>query len=131
MTLDPISAIRENAALVLTIARTSLDQSIGFDEDGVRWLDGYIQKVRDHGDPETKSGLIDTLGSFLGECIIQTFGGEWSKDGLGWCVRLDSLNAAYPFAKVAKQLEFGAQDSVLSFFSAVPYAFGPRDPMDL
>ena len=35
----------------------------------------------------------------------------------------DAKNAAYPFAKVAKQLENGASDSVLSFYNAIPTLF--------
>jgi hypothetical protein len=38
-------------------------------------------------------------------------------------VRFDAKNAAFPFAKVAKQLENGSADSVLSFFTAIPMVF--------
>jgi hypothetical protein len=40
-----------------------------------------------------------------------------------WCVRFDEKNAVFPFAKVAKQLENGSVDSVLSFFTIIPIVF--------
>ncbi len=72
--LSPLEMIRANADLVLREARENLGQDVGYDEAGVRWLDGYIQRRHDSGavgdDP---SGLTNTLGSFLGECIAQSY----------------------------------------------------------
>jgi len=131
MTNDlPIERIRENAALVMSLA-ARLGETISFDEAGVRWLDGFIQRQHEQGDPANRNGLVNTLGSFLGECIICTFGGEWAEMDRAWCVCFDDRNAAYPFAKVAKQLERGTGDSVLSFFTLIPALFPtcrPRQP---
>ena len=117
---SPLEQIRANAALVIRIASDQLGVTIGCDEAGVRWLDGYIQRQHEQGDPSTRDGLTSTLGSFLGECIIQGFGGAWAQDNGSWCVRFDDRNAAFPFAKVAKQLENGREDSVLAFYSLIP-----------
>lgn len=73
--------------------------------------------------PQGEESIVTTLGSFLGECIIRSFGGEWSMCDGAWCVRLDEKNAVFPFAKVAKQLENGPGDSVFSFFSVIPILF--------
>lgn len=116
--------IRANADLVVSIARKELGEEIGFDEKGVRWLDGYIGRQHEQGDPTLRDGLVSTLGSYLGECIIHSFGGAWAEsDGL-WCVRFDDQNAAYPFAKVGKHLESGAEESVFDFFEMIPLLFG-------
>src|SRR5436853_269366 len=84
----------------------------GYDEAGVRWLDGYVQRQHENGDPANREGLVNTLGSYLGECVIRTFGGEWAQDDGSWCVRFNDRNAVFPFAKVRKQLESGSADSV-------------------
>jgi hypothetical protein len=118
-----IAAIRANAAMVVAIARDQLGQELSFDEQAVRWLDGYIQRQHEAGDPTSRDGLVNTLGSFLGECIIRSFGGEWAYVDGSWCVRFDAKNAVFPFAKVAKQLENGSADSVLSFFTIIPMVF--------
>lgn len=136
-----IAEIRASAAHVVSIARDRFGQELGFDEEAVRWLDGFIQRQHEAGDPKNNHGLVNTLGSFLGECIIHSIGGEWDcvrfvevglkeriaqSFGSEWdlvdglvCVRFDERNAAFPFTKVAKHLENGSEagDSVLGFFT--------------
>jgi hypothetical protein len=119
-----LDRIRANAALVISLASKELGQDVGFDEAGVRWLDGFIQRQHDHGDPAIRTGLTQTLGSYLGECVLQCFGGSWAEDADGRLgVRFSEGNYAFPFAKVEKQLSNGAEDSVLSFFRAIPLVF--------
>jgi hypothetical protein len=118
---SPLEMIRANADLVLREARENLGQDVGYDEAGVRWLDGFIQRRHDSGavgdDP---SGLTNTLGSFLGECIAQTYNGHWQETEHGWAVIVDGDLAVFPFNKVHKHLVGGAADSVLSLYTGVP-----------
>ena len=80
---DDVENITKNAQLVLAMARDKLGQDISFDEGGVRWLDGFIQRQHEQGDPAIRGRLVSTLGSFLGECIVQCYGGEWREgDGM-------------------------------------------------
>ncbi len=122
--------IKQNAAAVARIASTLLGKELGYDEAGVRWLDEYIQNQHLQGDPELRDKLADRLGSFLGECIIRTYGGRWEQENGNWCVRLGPGNAAFPFVKVAKQLAHGREggDSVLAFFTAIPAVFKRNGP---
>jgi hypothetical protein len=91
--------------------------------DRVYWLDGYVQRQHETGDPDQREGLVNTLGAYLGQCIIETYGGIWARvDGV-LCVAFDAKNDANPFAKVAKHLENGREDSCLSFFTAIPSVF--------
>ena len=115
--------LRHNAALVLSTARNDLDQDIGYDEAGVRWLDGYVQRLHERGDTELNAKLVSNLGSFLGECIIRSYGGVWAEIDGQWGVQFDERNAVYPFNKVSKQLESGSDDSVLSLFTMIPVVF--------
>lgn len=122
-----VERIRANAELVISVAAKQLGQTISFDEAGVRWLDGYIQCQHEQGNLGNREGLVSTLGSFLGECVVHRFGGQWAEVDGSWCVRFDDRSTAYPFAKVAKQLEYGAEDSILSFFAAIPVLFRHRE----
>ena len=117
-----IVRIRENAELVISLARKHLGRDVGFDRNGVQWLDGYIQRLHNAGTPASDN-LVSTLGAYLGECIRACYGGHWAEVNGMWCVKFDDANAAFPFAKVFKQLENGAEDSVLSFFDATPLVF--------
>ncbi|WP_165228160.1 hypothetical protein [Aquisphaera insulae] len=120
-----IDAIRSNAALVRSVARDQLGEELAYDEQAVRWLDGYIQRQHQSGDRADRDALVSTLGSFLGECLVHSFGGHWAIIDGSWGIRFDEKNAAFPFAKVAKQLENGSADSVLSFFTVIPIVSRP------
>lgn len=121
--LSMVEKIRANAGLVVSIAWDNLDVDLDFDEEGVEWLDGYIERQRSGLPPEKRSRLVGTLGSYLGECIIHSFGGEWVEVDGRWGIRFDERHAAFPFAKVEKHLQSGPEDSVLSFFRAIPVLF--------
>src|SRR5437773_5184459 len=68
-------AIRANAELVIAMANKR-GHEVGYDEEGVRWLDGFIQRQHEQGDRGHFDGLISTLGSYLGECMVHAIGGE-------------------------------------------------------
>lgn len=118
--LSPLDMIRANAEMVLAVARDDFGQDIGFDAPGVRWLDGYIQRLHDQGDVADAEPLSDRLGAYLGECIIQAYGGAWQQTEHGWAVVMDRDLAVFPFNKTHKHLVDGAGDSVLSLFNSIP-----------
>ena len=104
------------------MAADELGIAIGYDEVGVVWLDGFIERQRNRLAPTHQ--LISNLGSYFGECMIHSFGGNWAELEGGWCVRFNDRMTANPFGKVAKHLANGSEDSVLSFFRMIPAAFG-------
>ncbi len=118
--LSPEEMINANAYLVVAAAQEELGRDVGFDVEGVRWLDSYIQRLHDQGGVDDPEALCDRLGSFFGECIIQAFGGAWQETEHGWAVVLDRDLAVYPFNKALKHLTEGADDSVLGLFNTIP-----------
>lgn len=62
------------------------------------------------------------MACFLGQCIIEHYGGEWDEDEL-CVVKLHTKNEyvlAYPHQFVLKQLEYGYEEyDVCAFFKAV------------
>jgi len=118
--LSPQEMIRANADLVLSVARKDYDPHVGFDVAGVRWLDSYIRDLVEQGNVDVSETLCDNLGSYLGTCIIETFGGIWQDTEHGWAVVMDGDLAVFPFNKVLKHLTEGAGESVLSFFNSIP-----------
>lgn len=119
--------IRANAALVLQQIRALGGLDFGYTEESVKWLEGYIERLRNSGEfenAETRTKLISVFGSFLGECIVRCYGGTWKLHEQGvWCVVFDEKNIAFPFAKVAKQIDNGLEDGIASFFSIIPTVF--------
>lgn len=113
--------ILANAELVRKVAAEQLGTVIQYDEAGVRWLDKYIDGQRAHASADVKAKLPNTLGSFLGECIRQTYGGDWMEDSeCGWQIKINNSVSVFPFNKVTKQLANEDGDSVLGLFTAIP-----------
>ena len=117
---SPLEMIRANADMVLAVARDEFGQGVGYDEAGVRWLNGYIQALVDQGGVEASEDLCDRLGSFLGTCIIETYGGSWRDTEYGWAVVVKDDFAVFPFNKTLKHLTEGAGDSLLGLFTGIP-----------
>lgn len=95
-----------------------------YDSNSIKFLEGFIERIKINFEKEERDGLITSCGAFLGETIIKNYGGEWEEDSNGvTCIKFDDKNVAYPFAKVEKQFENGLEDSVYYFFSVIPSIF--------
>ena len=120
--------IRANAEMVVRQMSLISDTDFGYTQESVKWLEGYIERLRLSGEfenVETKTKLISVFGSFLGECVVRNYGGTWKvyEDAGVWCVAFDDDNIAFPFAKVAKQMENGLEDGIASYFTVIPIVF--------
>ncbi|MDR3351644.1 MAG: hypothetical protein LBO00_01230 [Zoogloeaceae bacterium] len=108
--------IRQAAEQLRDIIRENVQFELNYDEESVRWLDGYIERMR-LGTQEHE-GAIKLIGSFLGECLIRNFGGQWIiYDGM-YGVAVDDGNISFPYNKTTKQYANGAEkgDSILGFY---------------
>jgi hypothetical protein len=113
--------IRANAERVVSIANMELGKNVGYDKAGVEWLDGFIQRQHEQGDQSIRNSLVQTLGAYLGECIVHSFGGKWAHVNGKVAISFNKDNAVFPFEKVQKHLYNGhkAGDSVLGFYTSV------------
>lgn len=121
-----IEHIKANAEMVIQQMRPLSGTDFGYTRESVEWLEGYIERLRQSGKFEagaTKDKLASVFGSFLGECIVRCYGGNWTERGGVWCVTFEGDNVAYPFAKVSKQMEHGLEDGIGGLFRAVPVLF--------
>ena len=116
--------MKELESLAETV-RTQLD--LKYDTNSVKFIEGFIERNKGSFDEEESRGLINSLGSFLGQCIIENYGGQWQMDNdTGMvAVAFDNNNKAFPFTKVSKQFDNGLEDSVYSFYLAIPTIFKP------
>ena len=116
--------IRANAEMVVQKLGPISGIDFRYTQESVEWVEGYIERLRESGEfenAEMKEKLISVLGSFLGECIIYCYGGTWKEHESGmWCVAFTEDDMAFPFAKVAKQVDNGSEDAIDSFFKAIP-----------
>jgi len=122
---EMIACIRANAGFVVEALAPQAEFPFAFDGPSVEWLDGYINRIRTGNWREEQiDQLVSNFGSYLGQAILALHGGAWARDEHGWHIRFDEGNRAYPFAKVAKQWQNGAEDSIFSFYSAIGVVFG-------
>jgi hypothetical protein len=131
--MEPREAIQQNARLVIEKLGplSGLETRFGYNRESVEWVDGFIERQRLR--PEVKANpeeMVQVLGSFLGECVLHTYGGEWREHDGSWGVFFDAGNAVFPFAKVRKQFDNGLEggDSILGFFEIIEPVFLNKPP---
>ena len=122
--------IKELAQKLIDTCSEKLGVQLSYDRASVEWLDGYIERIRPHLDESSIGGVANSIGAFLGECIIANYGGQWRESEGTWGVffsERDDRSAAFPLNKVRKQLLNGSEDSILSFYDVIPVVFGESD----
>lgn len=97
--------------------------------ESVKYLSLVIERIREIvlPDLEKEDHWFTTfsieMACFLGQCIIERYGGEWDEEKLS-VVKLPIKNGymlAYPHRFVLKQLKHGCEEyDVCTFFHAVP-----------
>ena len=117
--------IKKNTRLVIEQMRQITGFEFGLDAESVEKLDDdiQIQRVGTDLSPDSIRNYVNLFGSYLGECIIFCHGGYWENEEGRWRVSFDENNAVYPFAKVQKQFDNGAGDSIKNFFDTIPVIF--------
>lgn len=115
--------LEKNADLVIQTLRPLSQIDFGFNAESVKWVEGYIDRLRERGqlEPATKRDqLIGVLGSFLGECMVRCHGGRWLyTEEDGWGVVIGDFTA-YPFNKVGKQMDAGLEEGIEALFTCAP-----------
>ena len=108
-----LSEIKTNAE----VARTQLNkhQQLDYSKQSVKWVDDYLTGNRDF-QPER---MIVIVGAYLGEAIIQNYGGEWIYNEGEIAVKVTDSLVIFPFIKVLKSFMNGADDSIYAYFSAI------------
>ncbi len=111
--LDSIAAAAEQVRRQLQLK--------AFDAEAVAHLANFIQAQREQLSGAERPGVIMALGCFLGQCLVQAYGGEWGtgRDGTTG-VGLATRFFFNPFHLVDAQLNEGESASVAAFFASVP-----------
>jgi hypothetical protein len=117
---EQIKALAQN--LIATLSER-LGVHLQYDRASVEWVDGYIERIRPNLEESALLGLSNSIGAFLGECIIANHGGQWRASEGSWGVYFDEESAAYPVTKVQKHLLNGSGDSILSFYDVILIVF--------
>ncbi|MDR3055711.1 MAG: hypothetical protein LBU53_09975 [Zoogloeaceae bacterium] len=121
LSTEEVEQLHQAAEKLRHIFREQQIVELNYDEESVRWLDGYIERIRLKADEHQRQGHTNLIGSFLGECIIRNIGGQWARyDGM-ICIMHNKDNVDFPYNKVAKYYENRADsgDSILGFYQTI------------
>jgi hypothetical protein len=104
-------------------------QVAAYDAAAVQRLAEFIEAQRAGLKPADREGVVMALGCFLGQCLVETYGGTWAQgpDGTtGVGIRQHSF--FNPFYRISQQLDKGQPESVAAFFAGLPerLASAPR-----
>lgn len=109
------ASAKATADQVLSTAQQSQGE-IGYDISGVEWLEGELHANAYKNN--IKEDVIIRYGAFLGECIINTYKGEWLPDGL---IRLKNNVVVDPVASVRNSIKPSTDYSVMDIFLSVAH----------
>ncbi|HEX8428544.1 hypothetical protein [Hymenobacter sp.] len=113
---SPTAALRAAAEAV----RQQL-QASAYDATAVQQLADFIEAQRSTLPTTERQGVTTALGCFLGQCLVETYGGTWAQGPDGTTgVGIDQQHFFNPFFRVAEQFEKGLPESVAAFFASVP-----------
>ncbi|RSK32511.1 hypothetical protein [Hymenobacter metallilatus] len=114
----------ENPIAALVTAAEAVRQQLQvntYDAAAVQRLAEFIEAQRPSIKETERAGVITALGCFLGQCLINTYQGEWAKGRDGSTgVGINHVNFFNPFYRVSEQLTKGLSQSVATFFADVP-----------
>jgi len=89
-----------------------------FNANGVKQLEEFIERIRGGStEDENFDSCLETCGAFLGQCLVEDFGGKWKNDYMS--VMIHDRIQVFVFSQAAKQFQNGLNDSV--FFKAKLY----------
>jgi hypothetical protein len=123
--------IERNAQKVVEwFATASKLDSFGCNESSVAYIDGFLSRQTAvlTESPQTADRVVSMVGSFLGQCVAQVYGGRWVATGTGLQVEVKTgswTHRVSPFDKVAKRLRRGDAESLLPFYrDLLPTVYG-------
>ena len=109
----------------------------GYDGESVAYLDTFVdrQGASFRASEQNAERIISLLGSFLGEAIIATYGGDWQQTEQGLSLSIQAggqFHILQPFQKVQKRLANGPEDSLHFYFATfLPQILSRPGPTDL
>jgi hypothetical protein len=119
--LDSPGAIRWAAELLIDKFRREsesyLGEAFGYDNDSVEYVENFIYDRAKQATRAEEARLVQLIGAYLGEFMIQEKGGAWELHTGSWLLRLKNNVLADPFFAVQGAFE----DSVQGWYSNLFY----------
>ena len=125
-----IEKIKKNVRLFQLNVREDFGVELSFDEEAVKWIDSFVNALHEGHDFAVISGLASGIGCYLGQCILETYGGKWVEVDGNCCVRVNELLDVYPVHIVTNHLKEGQDSSIYTKFALVGVVRDHRDKIE-
>ena len=108
-----------NAEVFTAVVLDRYGVTLSHDREGVLLLERFLNTRRGDMAEDAVTGLVDLAGSFLGESILQTHGGDWVDGHEHPFVEIEPGRLSDPFWMVESHLRHRAAYSVTVLFDAI------------
>lgn len=106
------------AQIHIDTTRQIMGVELKFDEESIMKLDDIISSAWPETPPVQLDSVVLTFGSFLGEAMRQTLGGEWVQTETSYGLKIGDATANV-FSKVRKRFLNGMEDSLSYYFASI------------
>ena len=117
---DPPWYQREADTFIEIMREMVPDLRLDYSPESIGRLDRFIAREFDPpGSKHVGESLPIGVGCYIGEVVIRTLGGFWSKAGLPEVNAIGQIKAIFPIQKAVKRFKNGAEDSLVSYFDTI------------
>lgn len=89
-------------------------------ESGLQEIEQFLESKSEAAQQQ----YVPKIGAYVGECIIESYGGEWIEHQPGiWGIKLSDNNLLFPLGKVQKFVNDPTGDSFASMYGIIPIVF--------
>lgn len=106
------------AQIHIDTTKKSFFIDLKYDKESILKLDDMIRSAWPEKPPVQIDNVILLFGSFLGEAIRQTLGGEWIENEQGWGIKIGDATLMV-FNKIKKRLLNGMGDSISYYYQSM------------
>ncbi|HOX97082.1 MAG TPA: hypothetical protein PL066_01850 [bacterium] len=106
---------KQYSQIYIDTTKQSFGIELNYDEESILKLDNIIQESWPDKPPIQIDNVIVLFGSFLGEAIKQTLGGEWVETEQGLGIKIGDATIMV-FTKIKKRLLNGMEDSISYYY---------------
>ncbi len=113
---EELEIIQNSKNIAIEIMQAKGYEDFSVNEKSLKILDVMLDKEGSTYSEKMQNTLPQIFGSYLGEVIIQEYGGKWGKVGNDYVVQTDAGMISFPFNKVYKHIVNGSEDSIYAFY---------------
>jgi hypothetical protein len=123
------------AAEAVRAAHDQFGFTLDYSEASVQSLETILANIHLSEDKESMEQAVKTWGSYLGEVVRRSFGGDWElAQPPGKAAAVPTLVIAgsqlYPLMKVYRRLTMGDPENVWKFYEKIRARLSPVHPTD-